>query len=492
MLFYRFFIIENFITKAERAKHIQIAEIYKKTAYDKYRQHSDKFMDSHYNKLAEDKVFNSFAIETLNFFKTLNVVNIVLYNIHGSKILAANQNKIDLDLNRPKKLHVKMLEIFDKIFKYKLINNYDNILYHKNSLSQVKGRILSSLVLSSSIRNDNLNSNANLFITYIPLLEQNKILGVLEIITDISYTLDHIDYLEGRIAFTFGILLLGLAALIAFNTAHVEKILTQKFQENKNLEEARIKAESENAAKTQFLANITHELRTPLNAIIGFSDLILSNLALEPAKKQEYLQDINTSGKHLLSVINDILDFSKASVDKLKIEIQELDLNKLITSSIKFVEPRAMEAKITLNKNMPEDHIILKADPKRLKQALINLLSNSVKFTPEGGIITVIAEEIEEQIENLNSNVANQAQLKYKTIRIKVIDTGIGIEEKNIPKALSSFGQIDNKFSKKYEGTGLGLPLTKKLVELMGGIFILESQYGKGTCITLTFKSHEL
>ena len=193
---------------------------------------------------------------------------------------------------------------------------------------------------------------------------------------------------------------------------------------------------------------------------------------MENQQYKDYINDINGSGKHLLSVINDILDFSKASADKLRVEKVELDLNKLASSSMRFVKPRADEANVQLIEKMPKEHIIIFADPKRLKQALLNLLSNSVKFTPSDGSVTL----------SIKKN--NVKRLVY----ISVTDTGIGMSDQDIPKALSSFGQVDNTLSRKYEGTGLGLPLTKKLIELMDGKFDLQSKPDKGTKVTLTFE----
>ena len=259
-----------------------------------------------------------------------------------------------------------------------------------------------------------------------------------------------------------------------YNTNYAQRVINRQFETNRALEEAKTKAEKESTAKTEFLANVSHELRTPLNAIIGFSEIIISETygKIENSQYKEYIQDINNSGKHLLSVINDILDFSKASADKLKVEHVELDLNKLVSSSMRFVKPRADEAGVRLIENLPKEHIIIKADPKRLKQALLNLLSNSVKFTPDSGSITMSIEK--DEVEML--------------VRVKVVDTGIGMSEKDLPKALSTFGQVDNSLSRKYEGTGLGLPLTKRLVELMQGKFDIQSEVGVGTSVTLTFK----
>jgi two-component system cell cycle sensor histidine kinase PleC len=263
-----------------------------------------------------------------------------------------------------------------------------------------------------------------------------------------------------------------------YNTNYAQKIINKQFETNRELEEAKVKAETESSAKTQFLANVSHELRTPLNAIIGFSEMILSETygKLENTQYKDYINDINNSGKHLLSVINDILDFSKASVDKLKVELIDLDLNKLALSSLRFVKPRADEANVKLIEDLPQEHIVMKADPKRLKQALLNLLSNSVKFTPSEGSVTLSVKK----------------DVLKKLVYISVTDTGIGMSDQDIPKALSSFGQLDNKLSRKYEGTGLGLPLTKKLVELMNGTFDIKSIVGKGTTISLIFQYSDI
>jgi len=259
-----------------------------------------------------------------------------------------------------------------------------------------------------------------------------------------------------------------------YNTNYAQRIINKQFETNRLLEEAKIKAENESLAKTDFLANISHELRTPLNAIIGFSEIMIAETygKIENDQYRDYVNDINNSGKHLLSVINDILDFSKASADRLSVDKVEIDLNKLALSSMRFVKPRADEASVMLVHNMPEEHVIIFADPKRLKQALLNLLSNAVKFTPPEGSVTL-------------SLKVNKVK---KVVYIILADTGIGMSDSDIPKALSSFGQVDNKLSRRYEGTGLGLPLTKKLVELMNGVFDLQSEPGKGTTVTLTFE----
>jgi two-component system cell cycle sensor histidine kinase PleC len=241
------------------------------------------------------------------------------------------------------------------------------------------------------------------------------------------------------------------------------------------LKELKIQSEDENSAKIEFLANISHELRTPLNSIIGFSEIILNDKehnAKLSEKSYDYINDIHNSGKQLLSIINDILDFSKAFSNKLRIENSEIDLNKICNYIIRFMQPKADEYKIEIIAILPSPNIIIKADPKRLKQALLNILSNSIKFTPKGGKIIIEAK--------INSS--------HDEVIIEISDNGVGIKEKDIPKALSVFHQLDNDLNREYEGTGLGLPLTKKLVELMGGKFELSSKENLGTKVTMIFK----
>ena len=213
---------------------------------------------------------------------------------------------------------------------------------------------------------------------------------------------------------------------------------------------AREVAELANRAKSEFLANMSHELRTPLNAIIGFSEVILKELfgPLKNERYKDYVKDIHESGSHLYGLINDILDVSKAEAGKL--ELSE----------------RAHRAKVTIEIELPEDLPALSADERKLTQILINLLSNAVKFTPEGGNVWVIA--------GIEGNGA---------FRLSVKDTGIGIAPEDIATVMASFGQVDRKLSRRYEGTGLGLPLTKSLVALHDGTLDIESEVDVGTTV---------
>ena len=186
---------------------------------------------------------------------------------------------------------------------------------------------------------------------------------------------------------------------------------------------------------------------------------------------KNYIRDIHSSGVYLLSLINDILDYSKAEAGKLDMEYEDIDLTKLITSSLRLQEPRARSAEVNLVKELPEEHLVIRSDAKRLRQILLNLLSNSVKFTPAGGTVKISAWR------NLQDS---------QHVSIEVKDTGIGIAPKDIAKALAPFGQVDSELSRRYEGTGLGLPLTKKFIELLGGTLKISSEINKGTTVTVT------
>lgn len=231
-------------------------------------------------------------------------------------------------------------------------------------------------------------------------------------------------------------------------------------------------AELANRAKSEFLANMSHELRTPLNAIIGFSDMITSEMAgpIGSARYLEYAADIQESGTHLLNLINDILDLSKIEAGKQELHEEEIELKEVVKSSVRVIKQRADAAYLNLETKVPDYLPLLRADLRAVKQILLNLLSNAVKFTPEGGSITV------------------QADLDFKRrVVLSVKDTGIGMAKEDLEKAMSPFGQVDGSLSRKYEGTGLGLPLTKGLVELHGGSLSIESTLGSGTVVRATF-----
>ncbi|MBI3706403.1 MAG: PAS-domain containing protein [Proteobacteria bacterium] len=248
--------------------------------------------------------------------------------------------------------------------------------------------------------------------------------------------------------------------------------VTDRQQGEDRLREAKEAAEIANRTKTEFLANMSHELRTPLNAIIGFAEIIDQEMfgPVSVPRYKEYVHDICESGLHLLRLINDILDVSKAEAGKIDLSDDIVDMHEIIDACIRLVGPRARENEIAVHWSLAGALPPLRADERRLKQILLNLLSNAVKFTPPGGSVTV-----EIVIEPTAGLV------------LRVADTGIGIAEADIPRALEPFGQVDSTLTRKYEGSGLGLPLTKALMELHGGTLQIASKVGTGTTVTVTF-----
>jgi signal transduction histidine kinase len=229
-------------------------------------------------------------------------------------------------------------------------------------------------------------------------------------------------------------------------------------------------------AKSQFLATMSHELRTPLNAIIGFSE-VLDTQTFGPmgdTRYLEYAHAIRGSGTHLLSLINDVLEFSRASAGKLVLCEEEFAPEEVVDEALQNVVQQAKAGNVCLANEATFYDVRLRGDRRRVRQVLINLLANAVKFTEDGGRVTI------------------QASRDTNGLAIEVSDTGIGIAEEDIPKALERFGQIDDLLARKYDGAGLGLPLAKQLMELHGGLLTIKSTVDVGTIVTVTFPAERV
>jgi signal transduction histidine kinase len=229
------------------------------------------------------------------------------------------------------------------------------------------------------------------------------------------------------------------------------------------------KASVANKSKSAFLAAMSHELRTPLNAIIGFSDLILSEPfgTLGDARYRNYVGDISRSGSRLSSLINDILDLSRLDGNRVDFASERVSILEVLNQAKHLAEVPARQAHVELKFEIPEKISDVRGDAGRLKQVILSLLSNAIKFTPLGGTVSVSVVET------------------FEGVVINVADTGIGIAENDIDKAFERFSQIDNRLSRRYEGAGLGLPIAKQIVERHGGSLIIHSKLNIGTTVSV-------
>jgi len=369
---------------------------------------------------------------------------------------------------------------------------------NKAFLTSLTGVVASSLLEDQLITNqDGTKSHGFIISTFIPIMRDNSAVpavisynrpgetniactdtnvlncveGVIEIHYNSTEQLRNLDLFRQLSTSAIIILFMIIIFILYFTSNKAEAMVAKQHETNIELAAQAVSAQAENRNKSQFLANVSHELRTPLNAIVGFSEFIKLERSGPVTNKKyaEYIKDIYDSGVHLLNLINDILDYSKAEADKLELDISEIDITKTLRNTIRLITPQAEGGQVKLKEDMPNDHLTIKTDSKKLKQVMLNLLSNAVKFTPPGGSVTV----------SMWQNAADGS------ISIEVRDTGIGIEPKDIPRAIAPFGQIDSTLARKYKGTGLGLPLTRKLIEIMGGTFNIQSETGKGTTVVV-------
>ena len=259
-----------------------------------------------------------------------------------------------------------------------------------------------------------------------------------------------------------------------FNT--MAKALSESYGGlERKVEERTRELEIANKHKSEFLANMSHELRTPLNAIIGFSEVLNERMFGELNDKQaEYIDDIHTSGKHLLSLINDILDLSKIEAGRMDLDLACFDIGQALDNALTLVRERSERHGITLVRDVAPDVGEWVADERKFKQVMLNLLSNAVKFTPAGGSVSV------------------SARLADSMVEIAVADTGIGIPEADRDLVFEEFRQASGDHLKKSEGTGLGLALARRFVELHGGHMSLQSEVGKGSTFTFTLPARSL
>ena len=269
-------------------------------------------------------------------------------------------------------------------------------------------------------------------------------------------------------------LLVGLIVFMALCVFLALQGLRERDRSMQELAAAKLEADHANRAKSEFLANMSHELRTPLNAILGFSDVIRSELhgSLGQPQYREYAKHIHDSGMHLLDLINDVLDLSKITAGKMELHEQDIAIPGLVADALALVKSRAREVQLQEGPWTGLPHI--RADYRLLKQILINLLTNAIKFTPAGGMVTI------------------GAAVSEHDVRITVSDTGIGMTPAELEKAISQYGQVDSKIARKHQGTGLGLPICKSLAVLHGGTLEIASKPDAGTTVCLVLPASRI
>ncbi|HEU0296383.1 MAG TPA: GAF domain-containing protein, partial [Anaerolineales bacterium] len=310
------------------------------------------------------------------------------------------------------------------------------------------------------------------FVTYhaMPLIAKGELKGVLEVFHRAKLHTDS-EWLEFLEALT------GQAAIAIDNAQLFENLQRSKTElehrvaeRTAELQRMNIELERANHAKDEFLANMSHELRTPLNSILGMSESLLEQKR-DPLSEdqQRFLETIDSSGRHLLELINDVLDLSKIEAGKFDVYPQVMEVNPLCQSCLAFVRAQALKKSISLVYEEADPAFKIYADPRRLKQILVNLLTNAVKFTPEHGRVTLHV----------------HADMEQDLVQFSVIDTGIGIDLEDVKHLFQSFVQVDSSLNRQFEGTGLGLALVQKLTDLHGGSVSVESEVDRGSHFTI-------
>jgi signal transduction histidine kinase len=341
----------------------------------------------------------------------------------------------------------------------------------------IKGVVKSEIEFEDQIRLfDRVIDDRHTVSSYIPIFDAGgKTVAVFEIYDDITTLLAQFNDAERRVWMFLGSVLLLIYAGLVMMVARSELLAKRHDEAKMRMADAAARADAASTAKSEFLANMSHELRTPLNAIVGFSEVMKEGLLgpVTPRPYAEYVRHIWMSASHLTDIIGNILDLSKIDAGKVTVENQRVALPETILLVCSMMQERANNRGITLTQDVDPSLDMLFTDPVKLRQILLNLLSNAIKFTDRGG------------------RVALEVHRAGENVEFRVSDTGIGMNEAEIKIAMSPFGQIESPFSRMHEGTGLGLPLTQRLVTLIGGRMEISSQKGVGTLVRVALPCDE-
>ena len=376
-----------------------------------------------------------------------SVLKVKIYSPTGTTVYSPDPRQIGQDYS----IHKRFQKAVD--------GEFFSLLEFRKTFDAYSGPVTDRWVLSS----------------YIPVGKgtwEEPFVGVFEIYTDVTEFHTQIAA-TGRIhTAVVGAVFVAVFLLLVAAVWYGDRLIRRNHRAALRMAASAARAESASRAKSEFLANMSHELRTPLNAIIGFSEMIKDEMLgpLGARRYREYAADIESSGRHLLGIINDVLDLSRVEAGRLEITDIPTDMVALIEAAAKMVRKQAEEKSIELVSDAGPDEITMRTDERVVTQILVNLLSNAVKFTPEGGHVAL--------------SVASQGA--RDTIIITVTDNGIGIRPEDIATALTPFGQVDGSLTRKHDGTGLGLSLSKRFSEALGGSLDISSTPGVGTRVTVT------
>jgi two-component system cell cycle sensor histidine kinase PleC len=344
----------------------------------------------------------------------------------------------------------------------------------------IKGEVESELEFEDEINGfDKVINDRNTVSSYIPIFDADdpaKVVAVFEIYDDITALLAQFRDAEIRTSLFVASLFLLIYAGLVMMVVRSERAAKRHYEDGLRLADAAARSDAASTAKSEFLANMSHELRTPLNAIVGFSEVMKEGLLgpLTPKPYADYARHIWVAASHLTDIIGTILDLSKIDAGKVSVDKAPVSLPDTISLVCKMMQAKADGRGVALTQAIDPDVGVIVSDVVKLRQVLLNLISNAIKFTERGGRVALRVARASNDVEFL------------------IRDTGIGMDEAEIKIAMSPFGQIESPFSRMHEGTGLGLPLTQRLVTLLGGRLEVSSEKGVGTLVKVVLPVADL